>query len=170
MTKKARTAVRTSPDESANPDWVSIGARLVLVRGRELQSEMANKLGVHKNTYARWERGERELGVDALAGLVRLGWSANWLVSGLGAERLSEVAEPNPYTAVTGDTPASQEARTEAMKIAVEMIDSELARSGRVLPPGKRAEAYMLVSELLLEPEQDLPSAKIIQFAIKALG
>lgn len=63
---------------------------LILVRGKRSQDDMAELLGVHKNTYARWERGEREISADALVKLSQEGWSPAWILTGEGPARLDE--------------------------------------------------------------------------------
>lgn len=125
---------------------------------------MASVLGVSARTYAYYEQGERVPDGEALARIVREGWNANWLLTGEGPERLSQfqVAEaPGGYV--------SHALRMETLILAVELIDSELERAGKTLPPEKRAVAYGLVYDELLEPGE-LPKAKIVQLVIKAVA
>lgn len=73
----------------------AIGERLARVRGHASQAEFAPVMGVHKNTVGTYERGEREIGAEALEALVREGWNANWLLTGEGPERQTD-AQPAP--------------------------------------------------------------------------
>lgn len=130
------------------------------------QPQMAERLKIAQRTYAGYERGERELGALSMRLLMEMGWSANWLLTGEGRERIDVTADASQ--AVDAAEP-SHEARLEAMKLAVELLDGELARARKVLAPEKRAEAYLLLTDLLLEPGE-LPSAKVVQLAIKAVA
>lgn len=148
----------TGGNASPVQSWLQYGARLVHVRGSESQATFAPKIGVHKNTLGHYERGTREVGADALRSLVYLGWNANWLLTGEGAERIG----------AGSGVAASQDERSEIMKMAVELIDSELEKAGKTLSREKRAKAYTLIYELLMEPG-DLPSASVVQLTIKAV-
>jgi len=152
MTAQPRKALRTSDLESAKPEWVSVGVRLAHIRGDHAQSLMANLLGVHKNTYARWERGEREIGADGLRRLVDMGWNANWLLTGIGPER--------------GDAPAgagaeskpSQILSDEALTIALEFADRCVGNGWLPRP------RYATLVRLLYEGvTQGLPVAEVLQ-------
>ncbi len=91
--QSSENLLRTSEDESANPDWVRIGARLSSIRGSRSQLEMAKVLHVSKNTYGRWERGERELGVGALMHLAAEGADIAWLVTGRASREPAAIPE-----------------------------------------------------------------------------
>lgn len=130
---------------------------------------MGEVMGVAHRTYASYERNERIPDANALAPLVAEGWNANWLLTGEGPERLEALTSSQPRVEPVGDDWSSQAERIDAMKLAVELLDSELAKAGKVLPPDKRAEAYLLLCDLLLEPGE-LPSAKVVQLAIKAVA
>lgn len=149
---KARTAVRTSATESANPDWEPIGRRLVSIRGSRTQPEMAALLGVAKTTLGRFERGVRELGADVLAKLQGQGWNANWVLTGAGPRRL-DVPE-------SLDGPTSHTVSGENLSIAVELADEAL--KGLWLP---RNRYYDLVALIYDGLTQGLPYAEIIDFA-----
>ena len=119
---------------------------------------------VHKNTYARWEREEVPVSSDALAVMISEGWNANWVLTGAGPERLDQLR-----VAETQARYQSHVLRVDLLTMAVELIDSELERAKKKLSPQKRATAYGLIYEELLEPGE-LPSAKIVQLVIKALA
>lgn len=128
-----------------------IGSRITLVRGDKPQSEFSDLIGIHKNTLGNYERGDREMGVFALARLVKLGWNANWLLTGQGPERLD-----GPQ-AVQGE--ASQDLSAEHLMIATELADETL--QGLWLPKPKYFELVGLVYDALT---QGLPYADIIEF------
>jgi transcriptional regulator with XRE-family HTH domain len=131
-----------------------IGSRLARVRGGTSQGDFATRLGVHKNTYARWERDEREPSASDLAQLVRDGWNANWLLTGEGAERLNQVSEsPAAY--------ASQPLSGEALMVAIELAEERLRRRGEWLP---KPRFFDLVALLYEGVTKGLPYAEIIDF------
>lgn len=149
---KARSAVRTSATESANPEWEPIGRRLVSIRGSRTQPEMAALLGVAKTTYGRLERGVRELGADVLTRLQGEGWNANWVLTGAGPERIggAESLVGLESHGVSG----------EHLSIAVELADEAL--KGLWLPRNRYYELVALIYDGLT---QGLPYAEIIDFA-----
>lgn len=114
MTAEARKALRTSDPESAKEELVPIGARLARIRSEAglSQTAFAEALGVTHKSYVRWERGIREIGVDGLQALISKGWSANWLLTGEGPERL----EGQPAS----DSAASQAVSEENLSIALD--------------------------------------------------
>lgn len=121
---------------------------------------MAAELGVHHNTYARWERGERDPGATDLVPLAEQGWNINWLLTGSGPERLDQAASLRVRD--SGDTtygPAPQ-VDIERLRLALQVSQEELG--GRVLPPDKWAELVSIIYELI---EEDLPQATIRRIA-----
>lgn len=79
--------------KSAAPEVGSVGERLAKIRGPLSQPAQADKLGVHKNTYARWERDEAGISAEGMSALVRAGWNANWILTGQGPERFDALPE-----------------------------------------------------------------------------
>lgn len=65
---------------------MTIGARLRVAREALgfKQAELATKSGCSPSTYQKYEQGSSVPGGDAIAGLVRLGINANWLLTGDG--------------------------------------------------------------------------------------
>lgn len=59
---------------------------LKMVRGGDTQEEFAAKIGVHKNTLSRWERGEQEPGRRELLSILKARQEINpaWLLTGEG--------------------------------------------------------------------------------------
>jgi transcriptional regulator with XRE-family HTH domain len=69
------------------------------------QADMAEKAGVSRDTWRRYERGDIPTG-DTLLRLSALGFSVDWLITGEGAMRSGDEAEPAPVPqpkAVTTD-------------------------------------------------------------------
>ncbi|MEN5317575.1 hypothetical protein ABE509_08490 [[Pseudomonas] hibiscicola] len=156
-------SVRTSADESAKPKWVSIGARLVTVRGSRTQGEMAALMRVAKNTYGRFERGLREIGAECLAVLVKNGWNSNWLLTGEGPERL----DSGPIQRQNNDLPQSQVVRHTSVKIAAQLLQEALDDANATLAPAQYGEALVLLAQLL---EKGLPEAEVRPFARQTVG
>jgi transcriptional regulator with XRE-family HTH domain len=148
--------VRGFQVKSAAPKMVQgIGQRLVQIRGAVSQPARADQLGVHRNTYARWERSEADISAAGLAALAAEGWSTNWVLTGLGRERIATgVAETpaGPY--------GSQELSGEHLMVATELADEALA--GLWLPLRRRFDLVALIYDALM---RGLPYAEIIAFA-----
>lgn len=130
-------------------------------------AEIARRCGFSEGVIRSWAKGSSD---PSRARCIQLaegtGASLLWLVAGQGptwaADAASGVAEsPAQYQ--------SHLLRGDLLTMAVELIDSELERAGKVLPLEKRVAAYGLIYEELLEPGE-LPSAKIVQLVIKAVA
>ena len=78
MDKQHMTSPLPAPEQTPK----AIGRRLALVRGRCTQEEFADQLGVHVNTLARYERGERLPGTLVYLQLVSRGVDLRWLLTG----------------------------------------------------------------------------------------
>lgn len=111
---------------------IPAGVRLVKVRvkvrGARSQPEFAAQLGVHKNTYARWEHEEVPVSSDALAVMISEGWNANWVLAGAGPERLDQLRVVETRTQYQ-----SHVLRADLLAMAVELIDSELERAKKAV-------------------------------------
>jgi phage repressor protein C with HTH and peptisase S24 domain len=71
---------------------IAVGLRLMEVRSRKTREEFAPEVGVHPNTLARYERGERLPETDFVMSLAtKRGINPSWLLFGLQPKRLSEV-------------------------------------------------------------------------------
>ncbi len=69
-----------------------VGTRLGQLRGEERQEDFAARLGVHRNTYARYERGERDVDAPFLIALTQQGYNPTWVLIGDGPQRLQHDA------------------------------------------------------------------------------
>lgn len=70
----------------------SVGERIRELRGEMQQAELADKLGIHKNTMANYERGERFPDVNILLKILEVFPETNpaWLLTGEGSKIKSE--------------------------------------------------------------------------------
>ncbi len=77
---------------------MSLAQRLKDARARLglKQDELAAQSGVSYSVYQKYELGRSVPGGDAIAGLVRLGINANWLLTGEGPMLLADLAAPAP--------------------------------------------------------------------------
>jgi len=154
----SRPRSQLDPAEVGTDVLREIGERLTLVRDQKPQAQFATVVGLHKNTLGTYERGEREMGVTALARLVGLGWNANWLLTGEGPQRLDvpwRVSEGHADYAVR-----SQDLSADHLTIALELADEALR--GLWLPRRGYAELVALVYAALT---QGLPYAEILEIA-----
>lgn len=138
-----------------------LGARLRHVRASRNQQEMADVMGVAKRTYASYERNERVPDALMLAPLIVEGWSGSWLITGQGPDRL-EARQDGDETSVQ-----SQDLNQARLTLALQTVEDVLAATDAMLPASKRAEAAMLVYELL---GSGLPQAEVIPLARRAVG
>ncbi len=137
-----------------------LGERLALVRGDQSQSKFAEVADIHKNTLGNYERGEREMGVTALARLVALGWNANWLLTGHGPQQLPSPLRVGEAQATYDVGVSSQDLSAEHLSIALELADEALR--GLWLPRRGYAELVALVYDALT---QGMPYAAILDIA-----
>ncbi|MGH8037318.1 MAG: helix-turn-helix domain-containing protein [Stenotrophomonas sp.] len=159
----SENSLRTSGAESAKPDWVSIGARLMTIRGSMTQGDMAKQLRVSKNTYGRLERGVREIGADCLSQLVANGWNSNWILTGEGQERQNSPEIINKSNVL----PQSQVVSLSSVKIATQLLQEALDDANADLAPAQHGEALILLAQLL---EKGLPEAEVRPFARQTVG
>jgi phage repressor protein C with HTH and peptisase S24 domain len=70
----------------------SVGSRIREIRGEMQQAELAEKLNIHKNTMANYERGERFPDVNVLLKILDVfpDIAPGWLLTGDGSKRKSE--------------------------------------------------------------------------------
>lgn len=130
-----------------------LAARLLHIRARRPQPEMAAVLGVSPRTYTYYEQGERAPDAEALANLCREGWNVNWFLTGEGPERVDQIASATEVAS------GSQGLSQESLKIALQMAaDLDVL----LLPPPKQARMIELIYGLL---EEGLPEAKVLVFA-----
>lgn len=84
---------------------------------------------------------------------------------------IARAAERPPAWFISQESEAQSQSHAvseEDLRIAIEMIDGEMAKAGKVLPLAARAEAIAIVYDLLVSPEE-LPSAKILQLVMRSV-
>ena len=131
--KEPEKVVRKSEAGIANELLKEVGLRLEFARMTlgHIQTEMADVIGVHKNTYGRWERGEREMGIEALYALREQGIDLNWLITGVGH--------------IQGDQGDQPEFDLEALTDAYLTVDNMLKTKGFPML-SNRGKAELLVA------------------------
>lgn len=90
-----------------------------------------------------------------------LGVNPRWLLTGEGVQYAGVGEAFGEHSA------ASQPVKSENLKIAIQLVDEELAKKRRVLPPDKRAEAMILAYDLL---DEGMPRAKVLRFVLAAVA
>lgn len=133
----------------------AVGERLAAIRGARTHAEFSTVLGVHKNTYGGYERGESELGAEVMGRLMALGWNANWLLTGDGPELLAGNNRIAEDAASYGQP--SQDLSAEHLSIALELTEEALR--GKWLPKREYAEVVAGIYAMLT---QGLPYADIL--------
>ena len=119
-----------------------VKARLAHTRGGVKQADFAARLGVHLNTYSRWERGERAPDAYALAVLAAEGWNINWLLTGEGSERLSALKQGAAM-------------QPEMMQKAVESAIGVFQRFNKLPSASQLARASVLLYLMFTDTEPD---------------
>jgi hypothetical protein len=108
---------------------------------------MAGQLGVALRSYAHYEHGTREISALVLQRLSELGFNANWVLTGQGAERQISAL------GIGADAGRSQPARLdpEKLRFALEVVEEALAASGRAADPAGKAHLVAKIYETFLE-------------------
>ncbi len=99
-------------------------------------------MGIHKNTLGTYERGEREIGAEALARLQAAGWNIEWLLSGQGTPRRAFHGKSH---AVSLDP--------EKLLAAIETVEEGLAVTGRTATAAGKAALVAKVYEVFQSEE-----------------
>lgn len=128
----------------------TFGARLAKLRGDISQAEFAGKHGAHKNTYANYEREDREPAWGFLQNLVKAGVNVNWVLTGDGPMLLKDQVQVAPL---------DQGVLLDVLAV----VEEELKRRNRYLEPEKKAELIMLLYEQICEEEGKVDRAKIVR-------
>jgi transcriptional regulator with XRE-family HTH domain len=116
---------------------------------------MAEAMGVSPRTYAYYEQGDRVPDAESLARLVEQGWSANWLLTGEGPERLNQVAQPR---AAYGSQPVSP----ADLSIALQLANAKIEADNKAPTPDQYA---AFVASILEAVQKGLPDAEVLDFS-----
>lgn len=110
------------------------------------QSELAAQSGVSERAYQGYEAGKSVPGGDAIEGFMKVGISANWLLTGEGSMLLADLQAPAAPAAPPGALDIAR------MRLSIEAVEEGLAAASRTMTPNKKAELIMAVYDLLEEP------------------
>ncbi len=109
---------------------IAIGARLKSIRAGQTQKDFAESLNIALATYQNYERGDRMPVADVVLAFYRLGWNANWILTGEGPERLEGLSNKALGVTDVGAVYQSQSVRldrailkrsTAILDLAIEM-------------------------------------------------
>lgn len=111
------------------------------------QPEASAKSGIPVGTLRKYEQGSSQPGAEAIAGLVRLGINANWLLTGEGSMLLADLAT----------LPAQSQSMSfafdqERLEKSLEAVEAGLAAAGSTMAPSKKAAVVLAVYDLMQEP------------------
>ena len=150
--------------------------RIKAVRGRLTQAEFADRLGLHKNTLGRYERGESEPDISICANICSVfGVNSQWLLFGSGPMHLDDPAEqllpavlstastaPEPVPQVTCPRCARLEAKLEKLESKLESVEAQrddLVLENRQLGKenGEYRERLARYEERAIKPDMEEP-------------
>ncbi len=135
---------------------MSIGKRLVAIRGNRTQSEFSAALGITKSTYSNYERDKYSPDSNFLEAICKkMDVSANWLLFGIGPMQLK--TEPEEEIDQEPAELKDQRVRPSEQGKRVKRSDEELAR----LTP------YWLQEEVI---DQEIADFEYLSFAIKEVS
>lgn len=127
-----------------------LGERLRYARGKDTQAEFGAKLGVHANTLARYEKGERLQLAQLLEQICRQRPNLNpaWLLTGEGDPQLDQVREARP--AYASDACGST-LDADLLTDIIEAIEQVMAERKIALKAAKKARLILELYERFRE-------------------
>lgn len=139
------------------PEWqekqLEIGRRIALLRGEKSQAEFARWLAMHKNTLARYERGERMPDANFLLALnVATGANPAWVLLG---------DEGGPVRVRDGVKIAPLD--RDALRDVIQVVEEFLQERKLALEPTKKAELLVLIYEDIREQDGKVDRARVIR-------
>lgn len=132
---------------------MDIKDRLKLIRGNQRQDEFATRIGVHKNTVGRWERGEQEPNYGDMNRILHALPDINpaWLL-----------AEEGPVK--RGTVPAPSALLDDNLLIAVmEAVEEHLDQVKGRLTPAKKAQLVATLYEMCMGDKKVVDKATVIR-------
>ena len=146
----ASDSSRTQMTGPADVMAKGVGMRLAHTRGSATQGDYATHLGVHVNTYSRWERGERGPDSHAMTLMAIDGWNITWLLTGEGPERWKDL-ETSAFS-------ASHDLSEEHLSIAMQLADKKIHAERRNPSYDQYARFVALIYEGISKglPEADI--------------
>lgn len=138
-----------------------IGDRLRAVRGDESQEAFAAKFGVHRNTIARWESGDRPIDLHVLVQVMRsYGLSTNWMLFGEGP-MLASAPEAVHGAGAAGTLQALGHTPCDVDMVYVPMVEARLsAGTGSFMAGGPNGQRYGFRSDWITAKGQ--PSSMVL--------
>lgn len=123
--------------------------RIKAIRGNLTQAEFSEKLGIHKNTLGRYERGESEPDLTFCAQVCALfGISPHWLLFGNGPMRVSDSAEANDGQSFF--LPGKMKEADGAGLVMVPMVEARLsAGNGSLITSDQVERSYAFREDFL---------------------
>lgn len=121
------------------------------------QPALAAAAGIPLSTEQKYEGGHRQPGSDALAGYVRAGINANWLLTGEG-QMLVRDMHPVPPGALD----------VELLRSAIVGIDEALIELRMTMPPDRKFELAMGIYEMALQAKVKPARATVLRLVRSA--
>ena len=119
-----------------------------LRKARELfgvsQNEMAKRLGISKPAWQGYELGKNEPGSSVIEGLVKLGFDANWLLTG---EGLMRKADPKTFN-------------IPLLAVIIEALEEHEVGLGEKMTPEKKAHFISTACNMFIDDEVVTPGIK----------
>jgi transcriptional regulator with XRE-family HTH domain len=129
----------------------------------DTQKEIAQLLGVNARTWQNYEDGSSKPGMDICEKLVRLGYSATWLLTGEGPMRRDDSGY---FQASTGPVPAGTFNR-KLMEDLIEFVEQALLDIKVKLVPDAKAKLIVKLYDIYNEDEDAQVDATEIKRHLK---
>lgn len=138
--------------------------RLIRIRKPRTQIEFARALGVHKNTVARYESGEREPDGGYLRALINLGWNPLWILTGAGTEKIGDMSSParDTLTIVQGPPDDPEVQAAQARRTRSEQDWSAGFAEGAQTAPSSQSQPVRLDEQTLAEALRVIDQALVL--------
>jgi phage repressor protein C with HTH and peptisase S24 domain len=132
-----------------------IGDRLKTVRGEESQEQFSSRFGIHRNTLAKWESGERSIDLSVLVSIMRhYGISSQWMILGTG-DMYGGPEQMHRSEGGQGTTPLAQPTPCDVDMVYVPLVEARLsAGTGSFETGGESEKRYGFRSDFLCRKGQ----------------
>jgi hypothetical protein len=127
-------------------ETATIGRRLAQLRAPRTQKEQAAALGVPERTYQTYEQDTRDPDMRTLIGVFLQGWDLNWVLTGVGSQRLDPRALVE-WLVMQQYPPGD---KTPALRVA-EVVAEKYAAGKLAVPPWVYEELPSLTADEALE-------------------
>lgn len=123
------------------------------------QKGVADAAGSKFRSWQDYEAGKKSPGSQVIAGLVRLGVNANWVLTGEGPMMLADIGSPG------ASGPALDR---ELLKLIVDAVDSGLEAMDLEMGSAKKAELILAIYDFYRDSGIQPDTAKILNFVRSA--